>query len=145
MLADIICTATSATTPLFPSSWVTPGTHINLVGSFTPTMHEVDTELIKRAGRVVVDSREACALEAGELIKAGLGKSEMVEMGEMLRVDGDKGVLPIREKIDSVKFGDITMFKQVGISLLDVAMANAILVRAQSIGLGTCLGDYDSI
>jgi ornithine cyclodeaminase len=145
MLADIICTATSATAPLLPSSWVTPGTHINLVGSFTPAMHEVDTELIKRAGRVVVDSREACVLEAGELIKAGLDKSEMVEMGEVVRVDGHKDILPNQARIDSVKCGDITIFKQVGISLLDVAIANAVLVRAESLGLGTCLGNYDSL
>ncbi|KAG6372498.1 hypothetical protein JVT61DRAFT_7604 [Boletus reticuloceps] len=38
--ADVICTATSSEEPLFPSEWVSPGTHLNLVGSFTPQCEE---------------------------------------------------------------------------------------------------------
>ncbi|KAF8132318.1 hypothetical protein EV363DRAFT_1416566 [Boletus edulis] len=38
---------------------------------FTPRMHEVDSELIHRAWKVLVDSRDACAIEVGELIAAG--------------------------------------------------------------------------
>lgn len=36
--ADIIITATSATTPLFPSKYVKPGTHLCLIGSYKPEM-----------------------------------------------------------------------------------------------------------
>ena len=51
--ASIICTATSSTTPLFPAEWVTPGTHINLIGSFTPLMQEVSLTLFERAKLVL--------------------------------------------------------------------------------------------
>ncbi|HET7012034.1 MAG TPA: hypothetical protein VFI11_14760, partial [Anaerolineales bacterium] len=34
--ADIICAATTSSSPVFPDSAVRPGTHINAIGSFTP-------------------------------------------------------------------------------------------------------------
>lgn len=58
--ASIVVTATSSTVPLFPSSFVSPGTHLCLIGSYKPTMHEIDSELVLRAGKVIVDSKEAC-------------------------------------------------------------------------------------
>ena len=57
-------TATSSTVPLFPSSFVAPGTHLCLIGSYKPSMHEVDSDLVRRAGKVVVDSKEACEVSA---------------------------------------------------------------------------------
>ena len=65
--ADIICTATTATKPVFKGQDVALGAHINGVGSFTPAMQEIDAETVKRA-LVVVDSREAAWEEAGDLI-----------------------------------------------------------------------------
>jgi ornithine cyclodeaminase/alanine dehydrogenase-like protein (mu-crystallin family) len=35
-------------------------------------MHEVDEDLVRRARKVVVNSKAACVVEAGELIKAGI-------------------------------------------------------------------------
>jgi ornithine cyclodeaminase len=66
-LADIICTATTASTPVFNGRDIKPGTHINAVGSFTPDMQEVDTETILRS-LVIVDSRESVLAEAGDLL-----------------------------------------------------------------------------
>lgn len=37
--ANIIITATSSTTPLFPSSYVSSGSHLCLIGSYTPAMY----------------------------------------------------------------------------------------------------------
>ncbi|KAF9964069.1 hypothetical protein BGZ70_006983 [Mortierella alpina] len=67
--ADIICTCTNTREPLFRGEWVKPGAHINMVGSFTPEMHEVDQVLIQRA-YTLVDARKECEEEAGELILA---------------------------------------------------------------------------
>jgi ornithine cyclodeaminase/alanine dehydrogenase-like protein (mu-crystallin family) len=47
-------------------------------------MREVEDEVILRASMVVVDSRQACAVEAGELISAGIKPEQMVELGELL-------------------------------------------------------------
>ena len=65
--ADIICTVTSSPTPVLEGRWLKPGTHLNLVGAFTPTTREADTEAIRRA-RLFVEIREFALREAGELL-----------------------------------------------------------------------------
>ena len=74
--ADIICTATTSLTPVFEDAAVKVGTHISAVGSYTPEMQEVPVETIARA-RVVVDSRQACLEEAGDLIRPLRADSSM--------------------------------------------------------------------
>lgn len=126
--ASIICTATSSKKPLFPGDWVPPGAHINLVGSYTPLMHEVSSDLIKRAKLVIVDSRAACAREAGELIKAGIAE-DTFELGELARgLD-----MPTTSK------GDISIFKTVGVGILDTAIAKLVVTRARELGCGTSI------
>ena len=131
--ASIICTATSSTVPLFSADWVTPGTHLNLVGSFTPIMHEVSSSLIDRAKLVVVDSREACAKEAGELIAAGFAMENAVELGEL----GSQSELTAGGEEKS-----ITIFKSVGVSVMDAAIANLVVQKAREVGSGTSIS-YD--
>ncbi|EJU05506.1 NADP-binding protein [Dacryopinax primogenitus] len=138
--AHIICSATSATRPLYDSDWVSPGTCIVLAGSYKPSMHEVSSRLVKRASIVVVDSRSACLREAGELIAANLTWEDLVELGDLLDVDGR----PLPGLIDTKtnSSGDVTIFKSVGIGLQDVAIANLVVEQALSMGLGTEI-DYD--
>jgi ornithine cyclodeaminase/alanine dehydrogenase-like protein (mu-crystallin family) len=138
--ADIICTATSSEVPLFKSEWVKSEAHVNLIGSYKPTMAEVEGDLIRRAGKVVVDSRAACLAEAGELIQAKLGEESLVEAGEM--VDGQGHALS--EQVDHVKqAGDVTIFKSVGLGLQDVAIAAAVVEQAEEMGLGTRVAEFD--
>jgi len=143
--ADVICTATSSEKPLFPSEWVSPGTHLNLVGSFTPDMHEVDSELINRAWKVVVDSRDACAIEAGELIAAGKAinpHASLIELGELVEKGADGKIVPVALPQDLRAPNGVTIFKSVGVGLQDVAIANLILSRAESMGCGTWVEHY---
>ena len=150
--ADIICCVTPSTAPLFPSEWVRPDTHVILVGSYTPAMEEVDTALIKRARVVLVDSRSACAEEAGELIAAGVPQARMVEVGELLRsteVPGEKswGWEPDKQRVAEVLAagtGDVTIFKSVGIGAQDVAIAVATVERAMEMGIGTVVPGFDA-
>jgi len=138
--SDIICCATSSTEPLFPSSWVKGGTHINLIGSYKPTMHEIDTTLVRRAHKVVVDSSDACLREAGELIKADLKEDDLVELGIIC---GENQVTECERltRIDQEK--DVTIFKSVGVGAQDVMIAAAVLQTAEEIGLGTIINQYD--
>ena len=103
--ANIILCATSSTTALFNSVDVTSGTRVILIGSYKPNMREVDDELVRRAGLVVVDSREACAREAGELISTGVKGEGMAELGELVEDGG------LADKVKDS--GDIVMFKSV--------------------------------
>jgi ornithine cyclodeaminase/alanine dehydrogenase-like protein (mu-crystallin family) len=152
--ADIICCATPSTEPLFPSEWVRPRTHLMLVGSYTPEMAEVDSALIRRASALLVDSRSACAVEAGELIAAGIPQTYMVEVGELIRLvpgttsDGETswGWDPDAQRVAEVLSagtGDVTIFKSVGIGEQDVAIAVATVERARELGIGTLVLDFE--
>ena len=61
-----MCTLTASREPLLRSKWVKAGAHINAVGACTPTMRELDTELVVRA-RLVADSKESCLQEPGDI------------------------------------------------------------------------------
>jgi ornithine cyclodeaminase len=128
--SDIICTATTSTTPVFADGDLKQGVHINGVGSYTPEMQEIDAETVQRA-KVVVDSREACWAEAGDLIvplEKGLIDREHIhaELGEIIA-----GAKPGRTTPH-----EITFFKSVGIAVQDVATASRALQAAERIGLG---------
>lgn len=129
--ADVICTATTSSSPVFDDADVQPGTHINAIGAYTPEMQEIPPRTVLRA-KVVIDHHEAALAEAGDLlipIDRGLMTSEHIsaELGEV--VAGDK---PGRESSE-----EITLFKSVGVAVQDVATAAAVLEAAQAMGLGT--------
>ena len=62
--ADVICTATTSLAPVFEPEHVSPGCHINGVGSYRPDMTEIPSPTVSMA-TVFVDQREACLAEAG--------------------------------------------------------------------------------
>ncbi|KAI8343975.1 hypothetical protein BC941DRAFT_407436 [Chlamydoabsidia padenii] len=121
--AHIICTCTNATSPVLFGQWLSPGTHLNLVGSYRVDMHEVDHETIQRADTIMVDSIEACGHEAGELLKSSTPQ-QWIEMGAIDK--GSVGHDPHR----------ITLFKSVGISVQDSAIAGLIIEKAEQQQLG---------
>ncbi|GAA5814082.1 hypothetical protein MFLAVUS_007572 [Mucor flavus] len=123
--ADIVCTCTNATEPVLFGTWLKEGAHLNCVGSYRMDMHEVDTETIKRAEVIVVDSIEACAHEAGELVKSSKPQ-DWLEMGNIFL-----------KKIDTKQdVSKITLFKSVGISVQDSAISGLMVTRAKEEGLG---------
>jgi ornithine cyclodeaminase/alanine dehydrogenase len=128
--ADIICTATNSSTPLFPGDWVQPGTHINAVGAYTRTMRELDTALIQRS-RVFVDHRPAAGAEAGDIlipIAEGAFTQEQIAgaLGEV--VNGDV--------IGRTNTDDITVFKSVGLAMQDAVTAARLYAKAVERGIG---------
>ncbi|TFK66063.1 NAD(P)-binding protein [Pluteus cervinus] len=153
--AGIVICATPSTMPLFPSSWIPNGTHVILIGSYTPQMQEVDRDLIWRAipssttnsrsqrQVLLVDSTEACAKEAGELIRGGISVEQVVEIGEY----ASQHVVPDERSVD-VKGGNdgpVTVFKSVGVGVQDVAIACAVVRRAEALGVGTTIEGYDEV
>jgi alanine dehydrogenase len=128
--ADIICTATTSTTPVFADADLKAGVHINGIGSYTPEMQEVPAETVARA-RVVVDARSASLAEAGDLIRPLLEGviSEANIHGEIGEVAAGK--IPGRQSAE-----EVTFFKSVGVAVQDVAVAERILRQAAERGLG---------
>jgi ornithine cyclodeaminase len=65
--ADIVCTATMSEKPLIKGAWLRAGTHLDLIGAYTPTMREVDDATLRRA-HLFVDSRETTLDHVGEML-----------------------------------------------------------------------------
>ncbi len=131
--ADIVVTATTSPAPLFHDQHLMPGTHINGVGSYLPTLREVPAATVGRA-RLVVDEREAALNEAGDIIipmAAGdFGKEHIyAELGEIVA-----GLKPGRASFET---GEISFFKSVGNASQDVAMGYYIYQKARELGIGT--------
>lgn len=119
--ADVICTCTTSTEPLFDGSLVRRGTHINAVGSYRPDARELDDRAIGRA-RVVVDTAAAVG-GSGDLIgPLGTGALDREEVLLLRQVLEDRGPRSSKE---------ITIFKSVGAAFEDLAVAEA---AAQHLG-----------
>ncbi|ORX47438.1 NAD(P)-binding protein [Hesseltinella vesiculosa] len=127
--ADIICTCTNATSPILKGQWLKPGTHINCVGSYRLDMHEVDEDTVKRATTIVVDSIESCEHEAGELVKSS-SADQWTELGAILADHQGNNRLHYDPEA-------ISLFKSVGISLQDSAIAGWVSDQAKEKDLGT--------
>lgn len=122
--ADMITVVTTSKTPVFNGKLVKKGAHVNGVGAYTPDMQEVDEDLVCRA-KVYVDTKEGAFSESGDLIipvnKGIYSFDEIVgELGEVI-LNQVKG----RENED-----EITFFKTVGSSILDVVTARKIYEKA---------------
>ena len=122
--AELICCATSATLPLVQGAWLKPGTHLDLVGGFTPEMRETDDAAIGRA-RIFVDSRWFTVEHCGDLtqpIAAGLIAAEDIA-GDLFELCA--GRRPGRQSAE-----EITIFKNGGGGHLDLMTARFLWRRA---------------
>jgi len=130
---DIICTTTSAREPILRGEWITPGTHINAVGSSVPFTRELDSTAVKIA-RLFVDRRESALNEAGDFLLAR--KEGIIEDSHIV---GEIGEIMIGE-IDGRRTSDeITLFKSLGLGIEDLAAANHIYRKAIQSNDGTAV------
>jgi ornithine cyclodeaminase len=119
-VADIVSCATMSREPLVRGAWLRPGTHVDLVGAFTPAMRESDDEVMRR-GEVFVDTREGALAEAGDILLA-IAAGALTP--ERIRADLfalTRGQHPGREDADA-----ITVFKSVGSALEDLVAARLV-------------------
>lgn len=113
---DIISAATRATTGLIEGQWLSPGTHVDLVGGYRPDMREMDDAGLLRS-TVYVDDRHAVLNEAGDLtdpISRGIVTPDVVK--------GDLADLALAQAERSSD-DEITLFKSVGVAASDLAVA----------------------
>jgi ornithine cyclodeaminase/alanine dehydrogenase-like protein (mu-crystallin family) len=128
--ADIICTATTSSTPVFDSQQVKPGAHINGVGSYRPDMAEVPGATVQ-AARVFVDHRASCLAEAGDLI-------QLIMEGVITEahIAGEIGEVAAGCLVGRISAQDVTFFKSVGNGVQDLAAASYLVDAAAAHGLG---------
>ncbi|NML46984.1 ornithine cyclodeaminase family protein [Ramlibacter sp. G-1-2-2] len=118
--ADIVSCATLATEPVVQGAWLAPGSHLDLIGSFTPAMREADDACFAGAA-LYLDTEEALK-KSGELL------------GPMAR--GVFRAEDVRGTLEQLARGEVrgrrskeerTVFKSVGTALEDLAAAMLVV------------------
>jgi ornithine cyclodeaminase/alanine dehydrogenase len=131
--SHILVTATTSQIPVFERRDISPGTHINAIGAFTPHMREVDSETIQMA-KIVVDSYQGALAEAGDLLipmQEGLiSKQDLyAELSELI----------MGQKIGRTNDQEVTIFKSVGFAIEDAITAKLAYEKALEQGIGTVI------
>ena len=117
--ADVICTCTTSTTPVFDDADVPAGAHVNAVGAYRLDMRELPAETLRR-GLLVVESVEATLEEAGDVVGA-IEAGALPQQGFAHELAGVLGA-QVRRTDDA----QVTIFKSVGLSVEDLILARAI-------------------
>jgi ornithine cyclodeaminase len=111
--------------------WISPGAHLNVVGSSIPTTREIDSATMAAAS-LFVDRRESTINEGGDYLFA-LREGAITpnhikaEIGELLI-----GGKPSRTSPD-----EITLFKSLGLAVEDLASADYLYGKAKQENAGT--------
>ncbi|EEA21652.1 hypothetical protein TMatcc_008927 [Talaromyces marneffei ATCC 18224] len=171
--ADVIFCCTPSLEPLFPAEFLTStegrrkGRLIVAIGSYKSHMTELHPDILKnevkpttsnthhyhkhaqRGGVVLVDSLEMCLQEAGEIVQAGLGPHQLVEIGELMimkhaarlgieqqKEGGEKG---LQKWLES---GNV-VYKSVGLGLMDLVTGGNLIDVARRRGVGTFINDFE--
>ena len=153
--ADVICTATRSTAPLFEAGDLNQQAHINAIGAYRRDMCEVPPEAFRRADLVVIDQLAAALAEAGDLTQAldggYLRREDLVEIGHLLADGaarpggGPGGTGPGGGGTDGAGPGSgLTIFKSVGIAAQDWSVCELAVRRAREAGVLPAEGQGES-
>lgn len=126
--ADIIVTATSSREPVLRREWISPGAHVNAVGSSIAAARELDSETVAAAS-LFVDRRESTVNESGDYlfaVKDYPGIEIKAELGELLL-----GTATGRSNAE-----ELTLFKSLGLAVEDLAAAAFLYDKAKELGRG---------
>ena len=128
--ADLICTTTASVEPVVMGEWLSPGAHINAVGSSVPFARELDTAAVSRS-RLYVDRRESTLNEAGDFL---FPKKEGAIGDDHIR--GEVGEVLLGRVTGRTSPDEITLFKSLGLAIEDLAAAHHIHAQAVARGVG---------
>ena len=129
--ADVVVTATSASTPVFDGSRLDPGTHVTAMGQYSVSRRELDGTTVARS-KYVPDLRDRVTRDAGSFIAAM--EENLVDEDHVHAELGDvvAGTAPGREDDE-----EVTLFDSGGTGIETVAGATLLYERAAAEGLGT--------
>ncbi|WP_336109959.1 ornithine cyclodeaminase family protein [Streptomyces sp. PTD9-10] len=123
--AGVVAACTLSRTPVVRGAWLAPGCTVVSVGSFEPTRHEVDTDVVRRAAAVVVDDAGTAAGHAGPVVDALrdglLSPDALIPLGEVLT--GRRGARTAPQ--------DIVYYNSTGLGIQDAAAAWAVIRAAK--------------
>src|SRR6185369_9909793 len=132
--ADVIVTATSSQEPVINKEWISPGAHVNAIGTHSPNSREIDSATMA-AARIFTDRRESALNESGDYLLAA--KEGLVTPESIL---GEIGELLIGTKTGRTSATEITLFKSLGLAIEDVVSADYLYQKAKSQKAGTWIG-----
>jgi ornithine cyclodeaminase/alanine dehydrogenase-like protein (mu-crystallin family) len=128
---DIVLCVAATMEPVVEGAWLKDGSTVIGAGPTTWRAREVDEATITRAGRLIVDSTEQAAIEAGDLCSAvDKGLIQWSKVHELRYVVS--GVVTGRDSQDQVVYAKI-----MGTGVADVAAAKLAYDSARASGLGT--------
>lgn len=131
--ADIICTTTSAKTPILMGDWLADGVHVNAVGSSVKHTRELDTAAVVKS-TLFVDWRDSTVNEAGDFL---FPKNEgAIDNGH---ISAELGEILIGTASGRNSAEQITLFKSLGLAIEDIAAAHHVYTKAIANGVGTSL------
>src|SRR5262249_28089259 len=121
---------TSSKTPVLEGDWITPGAHINAVGSSLPTTRELDSKAVAMS-RLFADRAESVLHESGDFLTP-LREGVFTESHLL----GDLGDLILKRIKGRNAKDDITLFKSLGIAVEDLASAHFLYQQAKEKNAG---------
>jgi ornithine cyclodeaminase len=128
--ADVVVTATSSLEPVLKREWISPGAHINAIGTHSPNSREIDSATMA-AARIFVDRRESALNESGDYLLAA--KEDVIGPDN---IAGEIGELLIGTKSGRTSATEITLFKSLGLAIEDVACAEYLYQNAKAQNVG---------
>lgn len=128
--------ATKSTEPVVAAEDLAPGAVVLSIGSTRPTLRELDSDTLERAGTVLVDDPVQVMRESGDVIEAlrsgVLTEERIVSMGAAAADPGR-----VRRSADR----DLLVFKSLGTAVSDLALARRLVEEAERTGRGAELGE----
>jgi ornithine cyclodeaminase len=132
--ADIVSCATYANEPILKGTWLKPGSHVDLVGSYRPDLRESDDDVVRRAGRIYVDARFSTVEISGDVIapltRNIIRTADLIDLFELAQEKR-----PGRRNAE-----EVTVFKSGGGGHEDLATAIMLYQRAFGISVGRAAG-----
>jgi ornithine cyclodeaminase len=126
--ADIVSCATLASEPILAGTWLAPGVHVDLMGSYLPHMREADDDAVRNA-TIYVDALHGALHDSGEL-------SIPLASGALRHEDIRGDLASLCRKGSLARTSDIekTLFKSVGNAQSDYAVAAGALAAIRAAG-----------
>lgn len=122
--ADIVVTTTPSFDPVVSDDWISPGTHVNAIGSDTTGKGELDARLFERALFFVDSEDQSRTLGEGQ------------RLGERATVAGTLGGVLTGNEAGRVAREDVTVFDSTGVTFQDLVMARYAFDRARDVDVG---------
>jgi len=128
--ADVVVTVTDSKTPVFDGEELPAGTHVNAIGQYHPSHHEIDATTVARS--TYVPDLEARIDQDAEAYRNALAAGA-IEAGH---VHAELGGVVAGNAAGRTSEDEITLFDSGGTAIETVAAGYALYERAREAGLG---------